>query len=134
MMTAKEYLLQVKDLYIECKRIREHIQRLRDTLDISGVRYDKENVQGTPEADKFSAVFAQIEEYDYKLQKCEGKYIDVRLKVMEMINQCEHSDILYSVYIDFKSLKQSAADLGYCYGYAKSLHHLALMEFEKLLT
>lgn len=132
-MYAKEYLLQVKDLKNEVQRQKEYIQRLRDTLDVSAVRYDKENVQGSSDHDKFSKVFAEIEEKEHELQKTEETYVEKRLLIMNQINNLDdekYRTILNKLYIDFKSLKTAGSEMNFCYEYIRSVHVLALSAFE----
>ena len=58
-MTAKEYLLQIKEQRNDILNQEEYIQRLRDSLGVAGIRYDKERVQSSPEPDKFAKIFGQ---------------------------------------------------------------------------
>ena len=48
-MNAKEYLSQVQEKERQVKRQKDYIARLKETLDVAGVRYDKEVVQSSPE-------------------------------------------------------------------------------------
>ena len=66
-MTAKEYLLQIKEQRNDILNQEEYIQRLRDSLGVAGIRYDKERVQSSPEPDKFAKIFGQIFEEEEML-------------------------------------------------------------------
>lgn len=133
-MTTKEYLLQIKEQRNDILNQEEYIQRLRDSLDVAGIRYDKERVQSSPEPDKFAKIFGQIFEEEEKLQQMKD---NLALKMVEIINKIhqledsKHQNVLYIVYVDGKNLKKAAQAMCFSYDYVKEIHIAALQAFEK---
>lgn len=133
-MTAKEYLLQIEDLSNKIKEQEEYIQRLKDSLSIAGINYDKDRVQTSPDPDKFGHVFAQIDEQNTVLDDLKTKLINVRVKALNIIHMLEderYRKILITVYLDVNSLKKAAKVLSFSYPYIKELHQEALNAFSE---
>lgn len=129
---AKEYLLQIKDLTKEVKNQEEYIERLKDSLGIIGMQYDKERVQSSSEHDKFAQVFAQIDEQESILEDLKEKLILTKVKIINMIHELEnekYKNLLNIVYVDMKSLKKAASIMCFSYDYVKELHGDALKTF-----
>ena len=59
-MNAKKYLSRIKDKTEKLQEQEECIQRLRDTLGIAGIRYDKDRVQTSPDPNKTANIVAKI--------------------------------------------------------------------------
>lgn len=134
-MTAKEYLLQIKEQRNDILNQEEYIQRLRDSLGVAGIRYDKERVQSSPEPDKFAKIFGQIfEEEEEKLQQMKDNLALTRVKIINQIHQIDdskHQKVLYIVYVDGKNLKKAAQAMCFSYDYVKEIHIAALQAFEQ---
>ena len=107
-MTAKEYLLQIKEQRNDILNQEEYIQRLRDSLGVAGIRYDKERVQSSPEPDKFAKIFGQIFEEEEKLQQMKDDLALARVKIINQIHQIEdskHQKVLY-IYLQLQLLQK----------------------------
>lgn len=133
-VTAKEYLLQIKEQGNDILNQEEYIQRLRDSLGVAGIRYDKERVQSSPEPDKFAKIFGQIFEEEEKLQQMKDDLALTRVKIINQIHQIEdskHQKVLYIVYVDGKNLKKAAQAMCFSYDYVKEIHIAALQAFEQ---
>lgn len=133
-MTAKEYLLQIKEQNKEIRKQQEYIQRLKDSLGIAGIRYDKERVQSSPDPDKFAKIFGQIDEEEQKLDEMKDNLVNIRVKIINQIHQLnndKYKDVLNLVYVDGKNLKKAASTMCFSYDYVKELHIAALQMFEE---
>ena len=133
-MTTKEYLLQIKEQGKNILNQEEYIQRLRDSLGVAGIRYDKERVQSSPEPDKFARIFGQIFEEEEKLQQMKDNLALKRVEIINQIHQLEdskHQNVLYIVYVDGKNLKKAAQAMSFSYEYVKEIHIAALQAFEE---
>lgn len=126
--------MQIKEQRNDILNQEEYIQRLRDSLGVVGIRYDKERMQSSPEPDKFAKIFGQIFEEEEKLQQMKD---DLALKRVEIINQIhqledsKHQNVLYIVYVDGKNLKKAAQAMSFSYEYVKEIHIAALQAFEE---
>lgn len=112
----------------------EYIQRLRDSLEVAGIRYDKERAQSSPEPDKFARIFGQIFEEEEKLQQMKDDLVLKRVEIINQIHQLEdskHQNVLYIVYVDGKNLKKAAQAMSFSYEYVKEIHIAALQAFEE---
>ena len=133
-LTAKEYLLQIENLTNRIKEQEEYIQRLKDSLSIAGISYDKDRVQTSPDPDKFGHIFAQIDEQEKVLEDMKTKLVNVRVKSLNIIHKIEddrYRRILTTIYVDMRSLKKAANILSFSYDYMKELHQEALNAFSE---
>lgn len=133
-MTAKEYLLQIKEQKQNIRKQEEYIQRLRDSLTIAGISYDKERIQSSPDPDKFAKIFGQIDEEEQRLEDMKTRFVNTRVKIINQIHQIEdskHQKVLYIVYVDGKNLKKAAQAMCFSYDYVKEIHIAALQAFEQ---
>lgn len=129
---AKDYLLQIKFLNSDIKEQEEYIKRLRDSLGIAGIRYDKEVRRSSAEPDKFAYIFAQIDEQEEILETLKTKLIKIKVEIINRIHTLEnekHRKLLNIVYVDMKSLKKTAKIMCFSYDYIKELHLEALDAF-----
>ena len=134
---TKDYLMKIRNLVNDIIEKEEHVQRLRDSLDVAGISYDKERVQCSPELDKFAHVFAQIDKEEKVLEDLKTKLIETRVRIINMICKLEnekYKKLLNVVYVDLKSLKAASNIMSFSYDYIKELHLEALDAFfEKFL-
>lgn len=133
-MTAKEYLLQIKEQKQNIRKQEEYIQRLRDSLTIAGISYDKERIQSSPDPDKFAKIFGQIDEEEQRLEDMKTRFMNTRVKIINQIHELDdikHQDVLYQVYVDDKTLKKASFTMSFSYDYVKKLHLAALQAFDQ---
>lgn len=133
-LTAKEYLLQIKEQKQNIRKQEEYIQRLRDSLTIAGISYDKERIQSSPDPDKFAKIFGQIDEEEKRLEDMKTRFVNTRVKIINQIHELDdikHQDVLYQVYVDDKTLKKASFAMSFSYDYVKELHLAALQAFDQ---
>ena len=126
--------MQIQHQNREIKSQEEYIQRLKDSLDIAGISYDKERVQSSPDFDKFGKIYGQIDEEEQKLAEMKNKLIETRVKIIIQIHNLENEKfqrILNYVYVDGKNLKKTANTMSFSYDYIKELHGQALQAFKE---
>lgn len=132
-MNAKEYLSQIKDMNKRVRIQQEYIERLIYSLGIAGISYDKDRVQSSVDGDKFSKVFAQIDEEKQLLDEMIENLVKLRVKIINEIHELEDDNqqqILYLTYVDCESLKKICNIMNFSYQYVKELHGEALVSFE----
>ena len=135
MSKAKDYLSQVKKKAKAVQEQKELIQRLRDSLDLAGVQYDKDRVQSSPDTDKFGKIFAEIEEQEKVLEEKRTAFMEFRVLVIYQIRKIPNAqfrEVLNRVYIDFLNIKQCSEEMNYSYIYVRELHMKALNAFERM--
>lgn len=135
MSKAKDYLSQVKKKAKAVQEQKELIQRLRDSLDLAGVQYDKDRVQSSPDTDKFGKIFAEIEEQEKVLEEKQKDFMQKRVLVIYQIRKIPNAqfrEVLNRVYVDFLNIKQCSEEMNYSYIYVRELHMKALNAFERM--
>lgn len=128
-MTVKEYLSCVKLRQEEITETEEYIERLRTTLGIAGIDYERDKIQTSVTGDKLGDTFVKIFEAEENLKRMKENFVLFRIGVMNMIQQVperKHREVLNHVYLDYMKLKQVADVMGYSYDYVRELHLEAL--------
>jgi DNA-directed RNA polymerase specialized sigma subunit len=126
--------MQIKVLNGKIREQTEYIRRLKDSLSIAGIRYDKDRVQSSPDSDKFAYVFSQIDEEEKVIEQMKTELVKVRIEIINRIHELDdHNkrELLMYVYVDCKNLKKAAPTMNFSYAYIKELHAEALQEFEE---
>lgn len=133
-MEAKQYLLQIKFQNENIRNQQEYIQRLKESLCIVGINYDKERVQTSPDFDKFASVFSKIDEEEHRLVEMKEELVKVRVKIISRIHELQNDrfeNILNYMYVDGDDLGRIAYKMNFSYEYVKELHTKALQVFEE---
>lgn len=133
-MIAKVFLSEVKNKRDKILEEQETIQRLRDTLEVSGISYDRDSIQTSPNLDRMSCTFSKIFEHEDYLEELKQEYAKLRILVIDMISRLDvenHRKVLNYVYLDYMTLKHTARKMGYSYDYVRELHSKALDEFSE---
>ena len=139
MMTAKEYLQQVKAKDAEIKNLKQSIEQLHETLiSVGGISYG-DKVQTSRNNDKFGTVFSRIDEKQAELEDKIMDCIDFRLKVSSEINalsDARYMEVLHKRYLENKCWSEIACDMGFSDAsglgrYAQIIHGKALIAFEE---
>lgn len=133
-MTVKEYLSLVKLKQEQITEKEEYIARLRRSLEIIGIDYDRDSVQTSPDGDKYADTFGKIIEAEKDLITMKKMFVNFRVKVLDMIQKLpekKHRDVLQYVYLDCLKLKKCAVIMGFSYDYVRELHLDALKAFEE---
>ena len=133
-MTTKDYLSQIGRLNRMINNKLIEIQQLRVmAVNVSAVS-NEEKVQSTPNFDKMGATFAKIEEMEEKLDSLIDDFIDKKNHIIAQIDGIDNElsyVILFSRYIERKSLEKIATELNYSYKSINRYHGAALKEFEE---
>lgn len=137
-MTGQEELERIRELKKKVEEQIYFIEQLKFALDgLSGIRYDKDKVQTSMQGDPMLEKICRIEEEEQKLQKMKQDWISWKIKMIRKIHKMEIGNLqtlLYVIYIDENTLKDSADIMCWSYDYTKKQHSQALKEFEKLDT
>lgn len=133
-MTTKDYLSQIGRLNRMINNKLIEIQQLRVmAANVSAVS-NEEKVQSTPNFDKMGATFVKIEEMEEKLDSLIDDFIDRKNHIIAQIDGIDNElsyVILFSRYIERKSLEKIATELNYSYKSINRYHGAALKEFEE---
>ena len=135
-MTGKEYMHKLREVRRRIRLLEEQIER--DTILAAGVgaiRYDKERVQTSPEADRMADIVAKICETQDKLK---NEIITLQLLEEDTIGLLvhlkeEHERVLTYHYLDGAEWSDVAKLMGYTEKYIYELKDKALDALTEVL-
>lgn len=135
MLSAEQYLGQLEVIDIQ---INQDLRRLEEMKHAAGgmgaIRYDKDNVQTSPEGDRLCLDVARYVEFNQKIEAEVDRYVDIKNQLIGEIRALhtpKSVDVLYRKYVEFDSLVEIARKLNVSYRQAKRIHVCALEEFEE---
>ena len=135
-MQAKEYLLQIKHLDLMITAWIQQKDDMRSQLySLSSPKYDGVAVQGTKDPDKFSEMWARIDQKERKICREIDKLADAKQVITEEIGRIEDTryvEILLRRYVQMQKLEDIANEMSYSYDRIRHLHGFALLEFERV--
>ncbi|MCD8042445.1 MAG: DUF1492 domain-containing protein [Tannerellaceae bacterium] len=135
-MTAKEYLseLYAMETMLECQR-----ERYRECIDCATsttIPINQVKVQSSKSdngrIEKYMTMAADIEQ---DINQAESDYYNYKYKLMKLIqgmHNTHYMQILFKVYIQFKSVYQASKEMDLSYSYVVALHKKALKAFEDM--
>lgn len=132
-MDTKRYLKQIVLLEKKIKYKLEEIERLRTLVGVSGMNYDKENIQTSKKYDPMGDKVAEIVE----LERVVKEYMKQRRAIIEQIDnmeQAKYYEVLTNRYVLDKDWYTIADTMGITTTTVMRLHHEALEEFKKIVS
>lgn len=133
-MTAREYLLRIRSLEGEIRRIDREIRKNRDLLDAGRGSYDVAHVPRA-KGDRTAAVLADVADLERRQVSRRADLQKLRDKIITEVSavpRYEHSEVLYQVYVLGLGLSQVARNLHYSHDWVRHLHTEALRVFGDL--
>jgi len=133
-VTPKQYLMQATVLKQMIDRTELKITEIRSKMQgLGAIRYDKLNVQSSPE-DRMATYIDQIIDVERRelvlLNAYYTTYAQIRSQIDGMDNLL-YQQVLGYRYLDGLSLVETANKMNYSYDYVRELHGRALQEFGK---
>lgn len=101
--SVKTYLQSIRSARMEIDYLSDKVEELRTSLLPSGIRYDKINVQTSPDGDQMTDIFCKIENYEGKIKELLQVLLDDYNGAAEMImtlEKSEHRQVLWIYYLD----------------------------------
>ncbi len=134
-MSSKEFLNKIRyiDMMINCKL--EQVAELRSMLLPGAIRYDKDKVQTSHNADSISDTVAKVMELEEKINGDIDKLVELKSVAREKIERMENEIekvILYKRYFGNESFENIAVECGYSWRWIHKLHNDALKNFDKI--
>lgn len=134
-MKPKEYLSKVMQLKRRYKNALEELEYVRSMASgVTAIRYDKDQVQTSPENDQMANYMIRLEKAEKRALKLSEEYFDQANLIRDQINSItpgNYSDILYLRYVRGMRLWEIADELNYSHEWVRILHGRALNEFGK---
>ncbi len=134
-MTAKEYLLELQLMKIKIEQFQEQKQMYLERAVSITVPINPVKVQSSPVVDRMgdnaamaAGIDAIIDEEIASLWKKQDEVI----KQIQGMHNAKYMQLLFKVYVQFKSIKEAFAEMGMTYQYVRELHKKALAAFEEM--
>lgn len=135
-MTAKEYLLQIKDIRHRIQILDEQIQQLRADAESAGISLDgMPHAQGGKKS-KWESLVIQLADYERNFV---GEMSTLWSKTMEaneyigQIPSTQYQDILIRRYLKDQRWEQISYEMHISWQHSFRIHGRALTELEKIL-
>lgn len=133
-MTAKEYLLQIKDRRDRIRILLEEIEQLR--TDAEKVSIDLDGMPHNNGKTSFEKLAIQLAEAESKLTEEMSDLWSQTMKAHSLIGQMsspQRQQILTKRYLQGQRWEQIAYEMHFSWNHCFRVHGLALSEFEKIL-
>lgn len=128
-------LFRVEELYNSIVKKEEHILWLRSIVDSAkSPQLKKDKIQTSIDPDRLSRVMAEVVDGERELEDLKQEYLELQVKVENKINLLDYKlmrSILRMKYLDFKTLVDISADLGYSYDHIRRMHKKAVQQYKK---
>ena len=120
-------------MMINCKL--EQVAELRSMLLPGAIRYDKDKVQTSNNADSISDTVSKIMELEEKINTDIDELVELKSVARDNIERMENEVekvILYKRYFNNESFENIAVECGYSWRHIHRLHGEALKNFDKI--
>lgn len=128
-------LFKVEQLHNQIIKKEEHVLWLCSIVDSAkSPRLTKDKVQTSIDPDRLSRVMAEVIDEEHELEDLKQEYLELQVKVENKINLLDYKlmrSILRMKYLDFKTLVDISADLGYSYDHIRRMHKKAVQQYKK---
>lgn len=134
-MTAKEYLLQYKDLTDDIAEKQEKLGWLETVA--ASASPGNGSGGGSEKSDKVGRLAADIADLKNEINQLTDRLISLREEIELTISQItsgKHRKLLHKIYISGKSWPQVEQEMSYCNRHLRRIHREALDRLDKILA
>lgn len=135
-LTARQYLTQLQELDTN---INQDLERLEDmktnAYSTGGIDYSAERVQTSPSGDSLCKAVTNYVDFNEQINREIDSFSDAKEQIIKQIrglHDARYSQVLFKVYVQFKTLKVASGEMGMSYQYVRNLHSAALTRFEEI--
>lgn len=136
-LTAKQYLDQLRVIDTKINQKMEELADLMTAATSTGaIDYSKERVQTSPQNAQENRICKYVD-LDAEINREIDEFVDIKHRVTKEIQELNvdyYIKILFKVYVQYKTVKDAANEIGLSYQYVRDLHKKALKAFEELHT
>ena len=134
-LSAKVYLGQLALIDEQINQDIERLDELKQSARSTGsFDYSRERVQTSPVGDKLCSDVSRYVDLDNQINAEIDRFVDAKEQIIREIRglrDVNYIKVLYKVYVQFKSVKVAAQEIGKSYHYTSELHKKALNAFEE---
>ena len=134
--SIKSFLQSIRNTRREIEYFSDMVEELRTSLLPSAIRYDKDRVQTSPEADPMTDILEKVAVYEQKIRDHLQYLLDDYNFASELIMQLERPEyrqVLHHYYLDSSRPKwaQVAEKMGYTEQRVYQIHNDAIDELDR---
>lgn len=137
-LTARQYLTQLQELDTNINQDLERLENMKtNACGTGGIDYSAERVQTSPTGDSLFRQVTNYVDFNEQINREIDKFSDAKEQIIKQIrglHNARYSQVLFKVYVQFKSLKVASGEMGMSYQYVRNLHKDALARFEETLS
>lgn len=134
-LSAREYLEQLEVLDTNINQDLERLSDMKTNASCSGaIDYSKDRVQTSLLGDKLSNDVARYVDFEEQINAEIDRFVDAKEQIIQEIRDLRvknYIQVLFKVYVQFKSIKVAATEMGMSYQYVREIHKKALKTFEQ---
>lgn len=134
-LTAKQYLEQLRVIDTKINQKMEERSNLMTVATSTGaIDYSKDKVQTSPQNAQENRICKYVD-LDAEINREIDEFVDIKHRVTKEIQELNvdyYIKILFKVYVQYKTVRDAADEIGLSYQYVRNLHKKALKAFEKL--
>lgn len=134
-LSAREYLGQLEFLDTSINQDLERLNDMRiNACSTGGIDYSDERVQTSPSGDSLCRQVTNYVAFDDEINAEIDRFVDAKNLIIKQIRGLHNNyfnQILFKVYVQFKSVKQASKEMKKSYNYTVELHNKALAAFKE---
>ena len=134
-LSARVYLEQLALIDEQINQDIERLEEMKQSARSTGsFDYSRERVQTSPVGDKLCSDVTRYVTLDEQINREIDSFVDAKEQIIREIRglrNVNYMKVLYKVYVQFKSVKAAAQEIGKSYHYTSELHKKALTAFEE---
>jgi hypothetical protein len=134
-MTAKEYLSQLQINRVRIEIMQEQRQMLLDMATSITAPINDVHVQTSSSPDRMANAVIRAADKEKEINQEMNNLVvkeEQIINEIQSLHNVKQVQLLYKVYVQFKTIKIAACEIGVSYYYALELHKKALKAFEEL--
>ena len=134
-LSAREYLQQLEVLDMQINEDVTTLSEMKEQALCTGsLDYSRPSVQTSAVGDRLCRDVARYADFDEHINREIGQFVDARNQIIKEIRQLRvknYIQVLYKVYVQYKSVKVAAQEMKKSYSHTVDLHNKALRAFER---
>lgn len=134
-LTARRYLEQLQELDTNINQDLERLDDMKTNACSTGaIDYSAERVQTSPSGDSLCKAVTNYVAFNDEINSEIDRFCDAKNLIIKQIRGLHNnyfSQILFKVYVQFKTVKQASKEMKKSYNYTVELHNKALAAFEE---
>lgn len=135
-LSAKKYLSQLAVIDETINQDLERLSEMKENASRSkGIDYSRERVQTSSAGDKLCIDVTQYVMLNEEINAEIDRFVEAKQRIIKEIRELHdvnYVQVLYKVYVQFKTLTMASREMRRSYNYVLNVHKKALKEFEEI--